>query len=135
MLSIVLLSLGYPIPYLVPRMFFSGREWGVGRLIVMLCLAVPPPPGKIRGASDQPRTCPLCGCIIRQARNLRRHLLTSCKYRMVHPLDMSSVDTPELIECKPSPLPSPMSTCSNLLSPPPPAPNLYAGTQQTFTSQ
>ncbi|XP_049762547.1 transcription factor GAGA-like [Schistocerca cancellata] len=37
---------------------------------------------KIRGASDQPGACPLCGALLRQARNLRRHLLTSCKYRM-----------------------------------------------------
>lgn len=36
---------------------------------------------KTRSASDQPGTCPLCGAMLRQARNLRRHLLTSCKYR------------------------------------------------------
>jgi hypothetical protein len=29
---------------------------------------------KIRGASDQPTTCPFCGATLRQARNLRRHL-------------------------------------------------------------
>lgn len=29
---------------------------------------------KVRGASDQPATCPLCGATLRQARNLRRHL-------------------------------------------------------------
>ncbi|KAF4521795.1 GAGA Associated Factor [Ephemera danica] len=29
---------------------------------------------KIKGASDQPATCPLCGATLRQARNLRRHL-------------------------------------------------------------
>lgn len=29
---------------------------------------------KIRGASDQPAICPLCGATLRQARNLRRHL-------------------------------------------------------------
>lgn len=40
---------------------------------------------KIRGASDQPGACPLCGALLRQARNLRRHLLTSCKYRMMSP--------------------------------------------------
>ncbi|KAK7866716.1 hypothetical protein R5R35_003141 [Gryllus longicercus] len=39
--------------------------------------------GKARGASDQPGMCPLCGAMLRQARNLRRHLLTSCKYRMM----------------------------------------------------
>lgn len=36
---------------------------------------------KIRGASDCPGMCPLCGSTLRQARNLRRHLLSSCKYR------------------------------------------------------
>ncbi|XP_014210165.1 uncharacterized protein LOC106640596 isoform X2 [Copidosoma floridanum] len=36
---------------------------------------------KIRGASDCPGVCPLCGATLRQARNLRRHLLSSCKYR------------------------------------------------------
>lgn len=29
---------------------------------------------KIRGASDQPTSCPFCGATLRQARNLRRHL-------------------------------------------------------------
>jgi uncharacterized C2H2 Zn-finger protein len=29
---------------------------------------------KSRTLSDQPATCPLCGAIIRQSRNLRRHL-------------------------------------------------------------
>ncbi|CAB3372247.1 Hypothetical predicted protein [Cloeon dipterum] len=29
---------------------------------------------KIRGASDQPTSCPFCGAMLRQARNLRRHL-------------------------------------------------------------
>lgn len=38
--------------------------------------------GKIRGASDCPGVCPLCGATLRQARNLRRHLLSSCKYRL-----------------------------------------------------
>ncbi|XP_014484238.1 PREDICTED: transcription factor GAGA isoform X2 [Dinoponera quadriceps] len=37
--------------------------------------------GKTRGASDCPGICPLCGATLRQARNLRRHLLSSCKYR------------------------------------------------------
>lgn len=36
---------------------------------------------KTRGASDCPGVCPLCGATLRQARNLRRHLLSSCKYR------------------------------------------------------
>ncbi|XP_011641431.1 transcription factor GAGA isoform X2 [Pogonomyrmex barbatus] len=36
---------------------------------------------KARGASDCPGVCPLCGATLRQARNLRRHLLSSCKYR------------------------------------------------------
>lgn len=29
---------------------------------------------KSRTLSDQPATCPLCGAVIRQSRNLRRHL-------------------------------------------------------------
>ncbi|KRT79723.1 BTB domain-containing protein [Oryctes borbonicus] len=41
------------------------------------------PAPKVRGASDQPGTCPLCGAMLRQARNLRRHLITSCKYRSI----------------------------------------------------
>ncbi|KYN32448.1 Transcription factor GAGA [Trachymyrmex septentrionalis] len=36
---------------------------------------------KTRGASDCPGVCPLCGATLRQARNLRRHLLSSCKFR------------------------------------------------------
>ncbi|EFN76033.1 protein abrupt isoform X1 [Harpegnathos saltator] len=39
---------------------------------------------KARGASDCPGVCPLCGATLRQARNLRRHLLSSCKYRFGH---------------------------------------------------
>lgn len=39
---------------------------------------------KARGASDCPGVCPLCGATLRQARNLRRHLLSSCKYRFNH---------------------------------------------------
>lgn len=59
---------------------------------------------RTKGASDQPGklifpsrncqitlisllniigVCPLCGAMLRQARNLRRHLITSCKYRMM----------------------------------------------------
>ncbi|XP_054283006.1 longitudinals lacking protein, isoforms H/M/V-like isoform X2 [Macrosteles quadrilineatus] len=48
------------------------------------CNGEPDPPplgGKSRCASEQPRTCPLCGLLIRQARNLRRHLLTACTSR------------------------------------------------------
>lgn len=41
----------------------------------------PAPSTKIRGASDCPGVCILCGSTLRQARNLRRHLLSSCKYR------------------------------------------------------
>lgn len=41
----------------------------------------PSPSTKIRGASDCPGVCVLCGSTLRQARNLRRHLLSSCKYR------------------------------------------------------
>lgn len=42
---------------------------------------VGPNQSKARGASDCPGVCPLCGATLRQARNLRRHLLSSCKYR------------------------------------------------------
>jgi len=92
--------------------------------------------GKVRGASDQPGVCPLCGSMLRQARNLRRHLLTSCKYRLMgaatqptssspsdsrlvplQPLSFvsspivlhsSGSETCEQIVCKVSPLPSPL---------------------------
>ncbi|KAK0079924.1 hypothetical protein PV325_000634 [Microctonus aethiopoides] len=91
---------------------------------------------KARGASDCPGICPLCGATLRQARNLRRHLLSSCKYRLNNfaPLQQQVADQmiveikPEIdpdgyighsneiesrdsdseeIICKPSPLPSP----------------------------
>lgn len=101
---------------------------------------------KIRGASDCPGVCPLCGATLRQARNLRRHLLSSCKYRFSsNPTQNSSADTmmieikPEVdipgyneqsiaygtdsgsssceqIICKPSPLPSPTHG-TNVVSP------------------
>ncbi|KAG8035793.1 hypothetical protein G9C98_001449 [Cotesia typhae] len=47
---------------------------------------------KVRGASDCPGICPLCGATLRQARNLRRHLLSSCKYRLnsFHTLQQST---------------------------------------------
>nr|XP_034196199.1 transcription factor GAGA-like isoform X1 [Osmia lignaria] len=102
---------------------------------------------KIRGASDCPGVCPLCGATLRQARNLRRHLLSSCKYRFssnsVHGSTADSMmieikpevelpgyneptvtygtdsgsSTSEQIICKPSPLPSPTSHGSNVVSP------------------
>lgn len=101
---------------------------------------------KIRGASDCPGVCPLCGATLRQARNLRRHLLSSCKYRFTAnpnqhhqmPADSMSLDIkPEVygsggtgsqgsaesasssceqIVCNPSPLPSPQGS-SNVVSP------------------
>ena len=49
---------------------------------------------KVRGASDCPGVCPLCGATLRQARNLRRHLLSSCKYRFnSHPSQPVNVET------------------------------------------
>ncbi|XP_031842074.1 uncharacterized protein LOC116431161 isoform X2 [Nomia melanderi] len=102
---------------------------------------------KIRGASDCPGVCPLCGATLRQARNLRRHLLSSCKYRFssnsvqsspadammieIKPeVELSSYNeqsmtygtdsgssTCEQIICKPSPLPSPTSQGPNVVSP------------------
>lgn len=102
---------------------------------------------KIRGASDCPGICPLCGATLRQARNLRRHLLSSCKYRFssnsvqssqndsmmieIKPeVDLTSYNeqsgaygtdsgssTCEQIICKPSPLPSPTSQGTAVVSP------------------
>ncbi|XP_043528355.1 uncharacterized protein LOC122538390 isoform X3 [Frieseomelitta varia] len=102
---------------------------------------------KIRGASDCPGVCPLCGATLRQARNLRRHLLSSCKYRFSsNPVQSSPADammievkpevelssyneqsmtygtdsgssTCEQIICKPSPLPSPTSQGPSVVSP------------------
>lgn len=100
---------------------------------------------KARGASDCPGICPLCGATLRQARNLRRHLLSSCKYRLNNfaPLQQQVADQmiveikPEIdpdgyighsneiesrdsdseeIICKPSPLPSP-TNCGDVMSP------------------
>ncbi|XP_034943163.1 zinc finger and BTB domain-containing protein 45-like isoform X3 [Chelonus insularis] len=91
---------------------------------------------KVRGASDCPGICPLCGATLRQARNLRRHLLSSCKYRLNsfhtpqqppdqmiveikpeieigafsgqnHGTDSKDNSNTEQIVCHPSPLPSP----------------------------
>ncbi|XP_053595425.1 protein abrupt isoform X2 [Microplitis demolitor] len=98
---------------------------------------------KVRGASDCPGICPLCGATLRQARNLRRHLLSSCKYRLnsFHTLQQSTdhvvVDIEPKIEigafsnqnhvndsgesnsceqivCHPSPLPSPTHNSNNM---------------------
>ncbi|XP_066602020.1 transcription activator GAGA-like isoform X1 [Prorops nasuta] len=98
---------------------------------------------KIRGASDCPGICPLCGATLRQARNLRRHLLSSCKYRFNSSANQNSATDPMMIEikpevelpgytgqsnsygadgannceqivCKPSPLPSPTLQTSNV---------------------
>ncbi|XP_043278087.1 protein abrupt-like isoform X1 [Venturia canescens] len=108
--------------------------------------ATSPGSTKIRGASDCPGVCPLCGATLRQARNLRRHLLSSCKYRFNnHPAPQTNVETIEIkpevempgytgnsmqyandsggsnscerIVCKPSPLPSPSPHGSNVVSP------------------
>lgn len=57
---------------------------------------------KIRGASDCPGVCPLCGATLRQARNLRRHLLSSCKYRFnANSGQHTSNSDPMIIEIKP----------------------------------
>ncbi|XP_063230788.1 protein bric-a-brac 2-like isoform X3 [Bacillus rossius redtenbacheri] len=72
--------------------------------------------GKVRGASDQPGACPVCGALLRQARNLRRHLLSSCKYRAMGPNANASSPgggegTCEQIVCPVSPvaIPSPLA--------------------------
>lgn len=49
---------------------------------------------KARGASDCPGVCPLCGATLRQARNLRRHLLSSCKYRFNNSAATMATTTP-----------------------------------------
>lgn len=54
---------------------------------------------KARGASDCPGICPLCGATLRQARNLRRHLLSSCKYRFN--TTQNSTGDSTMIEVKP----------------------------------
>ncbi|XP_058804311.1 protein tramtrack, alpha isoform-like isoform X2 [Phymastichus coffea] len=56
---------------------------------------------KIRGASDCPGTCPLCGATLRQARNLRRHLLSSCKYRFTANPNHQVVSNSMSVEVKP----------------------------------
>lgn len=99
---------------------------------------------KIRGASDCPGVCPLCGATLRQARNLRRHLLSSCKYRLnnfatphptdqllveikpeidigglsgqIHGTDSRESNSCEQIICNPSPVPSPTNS-TNVVSP------------------
>ena len=38
-------------------------------------------------------SCPLCGAMLRQARNLRRHLITSCKYRTLHSQQTTTTTT------------------------------------------
>ncbi|KAM0731239.1 Transcription activator GAGA [Formica fusca] len=61
---------------------------------------------KARGASDCPGVCPLCGATLRQARNLRRHLLSSCKYRFsnnsttTNTTTQNSDTTMEMVEIK-----------------------------------
>lgn len=60
------------------------------------------PSGKSKGASDCPGVCPLCGATLRQARNLRRHLLSSCKYRFASIANHSlTVDSTSMMEMKP----------------------------------
>ncbi|XP_067203453.1 transcription activator GAGA isoform X1 [Linepithema humile] len=49
---------------------------------------------KSRGASDCPGVCPLCGATLRQARNLRRHLISSCKYRFSNNTTPATTTTP-----------------------------------------
>ncbi|XP_047118649.1 transcription factor GAGA-like [Schistocerca piceifrons] len=73
-------------PLLLTLFVFHSRQCSIVLTITHNFRGVSPASGsggtKIRGASDQPGACPLCGALLRQARNLRRHLLTSCKYRM-----------------------------------------------------
>ncbi|KAL0132300.1 hypothetical protein PUN28_000231 [Cardiocondyla obscurior] len=59
---------------------------------------------KSRGASDCPGVCPLCGATLRQARNLRRHLLSSCKFRFhnsttstMTPTTTTTTQNPDLV--------------------------------------
>ncbi|KAI4488423.1 hypothetical protein M0804_005271 [Polistes exclamans] len=131
------MNMGYPPG--VPLSLTQGSAAGTATCNIAGSL-------KVRGASDCPGMCPLCGATLRQARNLRRHLLSSCKCRFSsHPLqgplsdsmlievkpevevteysDQSanhgtdSGNNSERIICKPSPLPSPISRESNVVSP------------------
>lgn len=91
---------------------------------VVLCVPAPPPPGSSFGkgrlaASDQPRDCPLCGLVIRQARNLRRHIETACKYRMqqesqVIELDPGDILSDDFDKCDTKPPLINTSDCNNL---------------------
>lgn len=56
------------------------------------------PEVKLRYASEQPCLCSLCGMVIRQARNLRRHLLTSCPSRpdVECQIETSEIDFPKI---------------------------------------
>ncbi|XP_015119630.1 transcription factor GAGA isoform X3 [Diachasma alloeum] len=56
---------------------------------------------KARGASDCPGQCALCGATLRQARNLRRHLLTSCKYRFNSHPAVQHMQDQMVVEIKP----------------------------------
>lgn len=52
---------------------------------------------KARGSSDSPGVCPLCGATLRQARNLRRHLLSSCKFRFSNNLAQTIGNDPSMM--------------------------------------
>lgn len=89
------LSVGYPpgVPLLQSAMSASTSTASAGGSGIGT--------SKIRGASDCPGVCPLCGATLRQARNLRRHLLSSCKYRFnSHPSQPSAAEK-MIIEIKP----------------------------------
>ncbi|XP_020289028.1 transcription factor GAGA-like isoform X2 [Pseudomyrmex gracilis] len=61
---------------------------------------------KARGASDCPGVCPLCGATLRQARNLRRHLLSSCKHRSSSMTATTTAMSDTNVEVKSEPLES-----------------------------
>lgn len=56
---------------------------------------------KIRGASDCPGQCSFCGATLRQARNLRRHILSSCKFRFNNPINQQTMSDQMVVEIKP----------------------------------
>ena len=69
-----------------PVIFMTEQDEIFSVYVVLLSLLCPSTVNFLLGkvtqyGSNQPGMCPLCGIAIRQSRNLRRHLLVSCKYR------------------------------------------------------
>ncbi|EGI61867.1 Transcription factor GAGA [Acromyrmex echinatior] len=69
-----------PLQLHIPQ-FHGSLNMGFPGMALSGLAATAASASKARGASDCPGVCPLCGATLRQARNLRRHLLSSCKFR------------------------------------------------------